>query len=172
MNTEQVLACDGALLLARNLSSPNSGVKQNVAGALRIFLETNFGRTPPLLVSSFLPPPFSLSDVPFSSLPWVAVAYKAIRDVEGIVSLLAMLKEVERPQLQSNAAYCILLLCTRSSMFLLFSPLSPPPLPPSLPPAHPDLLRFGPSSYCHSARPICYQYGLPYRERESVSRDV
>merc|ERR1712232_1327738 len=40
----------------------------------------------------------------------------AIREVEGVVSLLAMLKEVNRPQLQSNAAYCILLLCTRSSL--------------------------------------------------------
>ena len=43
LNTKQVLASDGALLLARNLSSPNSGVQQNAAGALRALLEGNFG---------------------------------------------------------------------------------------------------------------------------------
>jgi len=84
-NTEQLMEWDGPLLLARNISSHNGGVKQNVAGALRLLLDTQFSKT-----------------------------LRAILSVDGIKPLLLMMKDTSRPQLQINAGCCILAICEKN----------------------------------------------------------
>lgn len=78
-NVKHTLEWDGPLLLARLIFSQNLGVQQNVTGALRAL---------------------------FAVAP--AKTLKAVKEVEGLKNLLLMLKETQVPQLQINAATCLL----------------------------------------------------------------
>ena len=98
---------DGALLLSRNLFSQNNGVKQNVAGALHHLLYNQISMYNVLIVNESI----------ISYFIFVEPTSRAIKEVEGVAPLLGMLKEKSRPQLQTNATECLILLSEYSSKF-------------------------------------------------------